>query len=227
MLRVRKDALSDFSIDKLESIKLPIEIGMVPSRVTNTYLWLDDERLMYLGGNFEEANVLTVADLAKRQSVPTLMWFEDDYKGENIVKQGVYTTSATIYWHPGKPMYIYASGFGQYLEFFTLNSDYKVENRNVILDKTPKYEAHSDGLNYVIKDSDRYNPQGIKFVVPTEKYLYVMLENVFIDKSGELLPYKQYSAFHNDIFQVYDWEGNYVKNIELELPCNNMAWDKK
>lgn len=226
MLRIRKDALNDFNTDKLESTKIPI-IGMFPSSLRNGYLWLDNERMMYIGGEIGNTNILTVVDLTKQQSIPTAMWFEDDYKGENIVKQGAYAINATIYQHPSKPIYVYACGFGQYLETFTLNSEYQVENRKVILDKKPIYEARPDGFNIKIKDSDRHNPQGVKGVFPTEKYLYLMLENSFYNEDGSQASYKGYSFFHNDVIQVFDWGGNHIKNIELELPCHSLAWDTK
>ncbi|MFJ1491762.1 BF3164 family lipoprotein [Capnocytophaga canis] len=226
MLHIRKDAINDFNIDKLENSKLPI-IGMYPTTYLNGYLWLDDERVMYIGGETGEANILTVVDVAKQQSIPTGMWFEDDYKGDNIIKQGAYGINASIYQHPSKSIYVYACRFGQYVETFTLNSEYQVENRKIILDKKPIYEAYPDGLNSKIKDSDRHNPQGVKNVFPTEKYLYVMLENPFYNENGNLTSYKGYSSFHNDMIQVFDWEGNHIKNIELELPSQLLAWDAK
>lgn len=225
MLRLHKDSLRNYS--GLESIKLSMEMGVFPTFYTNTYIWLNDDTFMYIGGDFNEKNILTVVDIAKQRNFPCSMWFNDDYKGENVVKQGAYVINARIYKHPSKPVYIYTCGNGQYLETFSLNSEYKVENRRVILKKKPVYENTPDGLNYKIKERDMYNPQGVKFVIPTEKYLYIMLNNPIHNEKGEKIDYKGYSFFHNDVFQVFDWEGNHIKNIQLELPCYNMGWDAK
>lgn len=54
-----------------------------------------------------------------------------------------------------------------------------------------------------------------------------MLNSVMFNKNWEYIDYKGYSFSHNDIFQVFDWEGNHIKDIELELSCYNLSWDTK
>ncbi|MDO5608314.1 MAG: BF3164 family lipoprotein [Capnocytophaga sp.] len=220
-LRLPKDSLdSKVKAFVWEASRLPVEAGRRSSFVKDAYAWIDDNRLICLAAPIGSDNILNVVDIQEEKSYPCSFWFDDDYKGDDKVKQGIYIMYAKITKHPSEDIFVYACGHGEYLEVFELDTDYKPKNRKVILERKPQYES-TDGMNYTIKKSDRHNSQGIKSIAVTEKYLYVMSERVE-DGSGT---YKGYSPNHNDIFQVFDWEGNHIKNIELELPCWDLAWD--
>lgn len=195
-----------------------------PSMYKNSCIFLNSNEMLLIGGHAENENILSIYNVENQKYTSLDFWIEDDIPAEIITKQLVYSSNSTIYKHPLENIFIYACGFGRYVEIFTINNN-KISKRNCFLSEKPLY--YPVGLDFKIEKTEIDKPNGVKFVVPTHKYIYVMFNSAMFNKNWEYINYKGYSFSHNDIFQVFDWEGNHIKDIELELPCYNLSWDAK
>lgn len=211
-----------------ERLKFPLEDKstplITPTKAVGGFVFIDNHTVMFLGGSADIENILSLYDFNEKKLKPLNFWVEDNVSADIFNKQLAYTTNSTLFKHPSENKFLYACGIGgEYVEIFDLNKG-KITNREKLLKETPKYVA--DGLDIKISEEERTKPMGIKIIIPTEKYIYVMKNNPLFDKDWKETSFKGFSNRHNDLFLVYDWEGNYLKNVEIEIPGYDFCWDQ-
>ncbi len=179
--------------------------------VGSDFLLFDDRRILLSGDEYGRENVLTVIDASCQTKIPLAYWISDGYSGNVIPKQSIYTDNATLCRKGDK--ILYACGEGRYMELFRLTGN-GITDRKTIYAQCPEY-VDRDGINYgVFADGNR----GIK-ACATNKYIYAVLR-------GPLLPsrkYKGYPGYYYDEIEVYDWDGNFVRNYQTAQPFMTMS----
>ncbi|MDO5607755.1 MAG: hypothetical protein Q4G08_04775 [Capnocytophaga sp.] len=225
MIRFHKDSLAHMANSTSQSHTAPTRQGMFSPVLQNAYLWIDDHRFLILNAPMGEQNVLSVSDLKTDSQVSSNLWFDDGYNSNNFVKQNVYSRG-TLYRKPGENRFVYACDYGNYIEAFSLTEDYQVENRTVFEQRFPAFHT-KDGINFTFTKEDLQKTNGIKYAVASLSYFYAIAYNPIYDADMNNFVYKGYSNSHSDTLQVYDWEGNHIKTIILELPAYSFSWDEK
>lgn len=176
------------------------------------FIVLDDGRILVTGDRFETRNLLSIIDIEQKSVTPLGYWMKDSYDGPDLPKQSVYLSNSKIYKNGNR--ILFACGEGRYLELLTLEGDKIVEKRS-IYDIYPEYESHSDKMNYRIY---RTNYRGMK-VSATDNYIYVRL--VLLRSPDE--NYKGYPWYYSDEVEVYDWNGNFIRNYQTDKPFYAMT----
>ena len=177
----------------------------------DSFVPLDGQKFLFLGDKWGEQNLISLVDLKNNELVPLNYWIEDDYDGPVIPKQSIYMINSSIIRNGNK--ILFACGEGRYLEILELHNG-EITGRTPIYTITPKYEPDKDGLNYKIK-YDNY--RGMQ-VCTTDKYIYAFLR-VW---TPERKPYKGYPWYCFDEVEVYDWNGNFIKNYQTDIPFYDM-----
>lgn len=205
---VEKEDINNFVNQDLSWIK-PFNYG-------GDFIRLNDSLLLLLGGDYEDRNLITMIDLNNKTKTPLNYWVEDSYNDVNIPKQMAYCSNSRVF--KNKQKVLFASGLGRYLEILTL-SDQRIVDRKLIYGFTPIIEKRNDNLNYKVK-FESY--RGMK-VRTTNKYIYVRLKT-YQDENGNQLnitDFKGYPYYYNDELEVYDWDGNFIRNYQTDIPFND------
>ncbi len=198
---------AEFHIDSRQDIK-----WVNPFYFGGDFIVLEDGKVMALGDRFGEKNLLSIIDVEKKIVTPLGYWIEDGYDGPVLPKQSIYLSNSKIYMNGNK--LLYACGEGRYLELLTLDGD-TIVGRSAIYDTYPEYESDRDQMNYRIH---RNNYRGMR-VFATDAYIYVRL----VPLRSPHEKFKGYPWYYFDEVEVYDWDGNFIKNYQTDTPFYAMA----
>lgn len=119
--------------------------------------------------------------------------------------------------------YLYVCGEGEYMETFTI-SDNTLTDRSAICTIYPEYEMGEDKMNYKLKPDDIN--RGFSVAV-THDFIYAKPKEFDIFMLREGATYKGYPCYFNDKIDVYDWQGNFIKRYELDIPVLSFVVDEK
>jgi hypothetical protein len=183
-------------------------------RIGHSYTYLNDTALLVVGGVFDKPNILTIINPNSQETIPLSYWINDASEQNLYVQQAVYVDEAKIFHNKILDKYLYVCGSGRYMELFKLN-DYEITQRTVVESIIPKYEVESDGVNYHYKRNFKH--RGLKISV-TDNFIYAKREEYTTNRDLVLQSYKGYSFYYNDIIDIYDWNGNWIKCYRTDTP---------
>jgi hypothetical protein len=191
-------------------------------RIGHSYTCLNDTLILAIGGVYDIPAILTVINLENQETIPVQFWINDDDTNDNIhVKQAVCMNEAEIYYNKKLDKCLYICGSGRYMELFQMKN-YSAVNRKVIENIFPKYEVEQDTYNYHYQRDFKY--RGFKISV-TDSYIYTKREEYTSNRDFSLQSYKGYPFHYNDIIDVYDWDGNWIKYYQLDMPFCDLLVD--
>ena len=182
-----------------------------PMKSGSDFQPLGEGRILLTGDVYGAMNILSVLDVRERKRTQVGYWIKDGYTGPVIPKQSIYTAGASLSRKGDRILYV--CGEGRYMELLDLR-DGKIVDRKAIYSEYPKY-ADIDGLNF---GADIKGNRGMK-VYATSDYIYAMLYGS-LDYSKT---YKGYPCYFFDEVEVYDWEGNFVRNYRTSQPFMTFA----
>lgn len=178
---------------------------------TSDVVWVDSVSFLFLGGQINSKNILSVYNTITGDVSPINYWPNDSFEGETIIKQMVYMSNSSLFCNKRMNRFLYKSGNGQLLELFDLVGK-NFKTIGYICDEFPKYRLADDGLNYKLLYPNEKNYEIIK-VSANESFIYVM--------STPGIPhmeYKNFPFYYGDFISVYDWDGNKIKEFKTDIP---------
>jgi hypothetical protein len=189
-------------------------------RITmRSFCHLDKERLLLLGGEFDENELITIVDIYSHDTKAISFWPEDGFRGSTIVKQQAYLRNSKIHYHDRRILYV--AGEGRYAELLYLDNNDAIKDRKSIYHIAPDYLDRGDGLNPSIV---RGAPRGISSYVSNNR-IYLLVHNWVTSQDGQTLPqeYKGYPSTYDDRIEVYDWDGKLINAYQTDIPFGSFA----
>jgi hypothetical protein len=183
-------------------------------RIGHSYAYLNDTALLAVGGIFNEPNILTIINPNSQETIPLSFWIDEASHQNLHVQQAVYVNEAEIFHNKILDKYLYVCGSGRYMEIFKLDN-HKVIQRTVVESIMPEYKIGEDGINYHYKRDFKH--RGLKISV-TDNFIYAKREEYTTNQDLASQTYKGYSFYYNDIIDIYDWDGNWVKCYQTDTP---------
>jgi len=190
-------------------------------RIGHSYSCLNDSLLIVIGGVYEKPTILTIINLYNQETTPIEFWIDNDKNTNTLIKQAVYMDEAKIYYNKILDKFLYVCGSGEYVELFQLNH-YNAVNRKTIFNILPNFEILPDMRNY--RSKTNFKHRGFKTSV-TDDYIYLRKEEYTTDRDFALQSYKGYPYYYNDIIDVFDWDGNFIKSYHLDMPFFDLLVD--
>lgn len=178
---------------------------------TSDIAWVDSVSFLFLGGQINSKNILSIYNTKTGDVSPVEYWPNDGFKGEKMIKQMVYMSNSSLYHNKRMNRFLYKSGNGQLLELFDLKGR-NFKTIGYICDEFPKYKLADDGLNYKLLYPNEKNYEIIEVSV-NDSFIYLM--------STPGIPhmeYKKYPFYYGDFISVYDWNGNKIKEFKTDIP---------
>lgn len=178
---------------------------------TSDIVWVDSVSFLFLGGQINSKNILSIYNTKTGDVSPVDYWPNDGFKGEKMIKQMVYMSNSSLYHNKRMNRFLYKSGNGQLLELFDLKGR-NFKTIGYICDEFPKYKLADDGLNYKLLYPNEKNYEIIEVSV-NDSFIYLM--------STPGIPhmeYKKYPFYYGDFISVYDWNGNKIKEFKTDIP---------
>lgn len=132
---------------------------------------------------------------------------DDGQNAGTIAKAAAY--AGMLVKHPTEPKFVYASrGSGKYVFTFTVDTVARaVMERNVLLDEYPLYDVRPDGVNAVARPD---SPRPVRCAANGE--------HIFVLYVGGTFEHPEPVGANSDRVRVYDWEGNPVGSLRLDVP---------
>lgn len=174
---------------------------------------IGSQNFLAIGGNMDGNNMFSIISKDTTISVNGYSLPDDGFVGPHEVKRINYL-SANLLKHPSDNRYVYVCMNGDYVDIFTLKGD-AISDVIPIHSKYPLY-SNEDGLN---PKYDRENTSLGYFGYATSQYIY-LLSSPFssINEWLSTPNYKGYPSFVMDNVEVYDWDGNFIKKLKLNIP---------
>ena len=132
---------------------------------------------------------------------------DDGQNAGTIAKAAAY--AGMLVKHPTEPKFVYASrGSGKYVFTFAVDTVARVvTERNVLLDEYPLYDVRPDGVNAVARPD---SPRPVRCAANGE--------HIFVLYVGGTFEHPEPGGANSDRVRVYDWEGNPVGSLRLDVP---------
>jgi hypothetical protein len=189
------------------------------------FSYISDSLLLAVGGKFNNPVLLSIINLNDQKTVIDLpFWPDDGFDKNNFVKQSVYINNARIFKNKSMQKYLYVSGEGKYMEIFKINNNCQINDRIAIYKIFPEYKVQKDNMNYSIDPN--FIHRGFRVFV-TDSLIYAKP----VEFTSKMLrtheTYKGYHCAYNDIINVFDWNGHFIKRYELDTPFNSFVVDEE
>ena len=172
-------------------------------------------RFLIAGGIEEERHFLTLVDCIAGKSIPVRYWPNDSTDVPVHSKQMVYADCQLC---SQGDLVCYAHRHSRYLSIFKVKDGGSYLEKAVIYPKLPEYELMKDGWNirYLDKNND-----GIR-IFSTKDYIFAQLRRTPQEiEESEL--YKGFPSSYFDELEVYDWNGKFVANFQVDTPFVSFA----
>lgn len=166
---------------------------------------------LFCGGRWNEKEILSSLDLASGRISWTGLWPDDGQDENALAKQSMYTRNASVFCFGEK--IFYACGEGRYASI--VDRSVTPCSETVIYDEYPVFSVSEDGLN---PRRDPSSHIGVRaFATEGRIYLSPIVSKL---KGGVFIPdnFKGYPPDYNDIVDVYDWDGKYIRTYRLDVP---------
>lgn len=205
--------------DKWEKITFSPTVKEYFTSGSSRFTLLNDSIILFLGGRDGYPEILSMYQLNTGNIFPVNYWPDDGFAGNNHLKQRVYMENSYLFKQKRQNKYLYHAGNGRVVMLFEL-SDGKIRKQHYIYNTFPQYELRSDGLNYLVKYSDEKSLESLDISV-TEQYIYMM-----ISPHNQEKLFKGYPYYYGDKVVVFDWEGNWIKEFDTEIPFCSFVVDQ-
>ena len=167
---------------------------------------LSDSTILTLGATYDYlGSIFSVIDYKNCKVFPLEFWPDDGMKIETKVKHAVYTDNSSVFGN-GKGRYLYQCREDRFVFIFSIDNN-KVNVIKNLYTVYPDYKTE-DGRNP--KMSRR--PESLTCAVD-DTYIYILLTG--FDKEGNKRDEWRPDLYGN-IVEVYDWDGNKIKEIHLD-----------
>lgn len=194
-------------------------LNLSPFRsVFDTFVSLSDSTILVPGAPYNNiGHILSVINFKKQTIVPLNYWPNDGISCDSLAKHSVYTDNCRLYTN-GERHFLYLCGEERFAFIFTFDGS----SLNVVKElysEKPQYTGAGQG-NYAIE-----NRTGKRLKIEVnESHIYAFL--IEKDRDGTLA--KDYrTSIYGNIVEIYDWEGNLEKTLELDHFGKNIKVTKE
>ena len=160
---------------------------------------------------------MTIVNFRNQKLTPLNYWPDDNSPCEGLAKHSVYTDNSNIFWNRND-RFLYVCGEGNFAFIFTIMGN-SVNVRKELYSLRPDYEYMGDDrigrMNYTMR---KRPARGFR-VDANDNHIYVFL--IEKDKDGNRAQ-KHRTSVCGNILEVYDWDGNLEKKIELDHLGHNI-----
>lgn len=170
-------------------------------------------RFFLAAGKVNTREIFSLLDPASGEYTP-LSWYPcDSTEGPLFAKQRVYMQCSLC---TQGDRVCYAHSYARYL-FFATVADGALVVKNVVYSSLPEYEIESDG-------NVSYGPEGENGIelASTSEYVFAQIGRT----RKEIRASELYKGYHRDSFdeiEVYNWDGEFVANYQLDRPVNSFV----
>ena len=170
-------------------------------------------RFFLAAGKANTRTILSLLD-SNIEGYAPISWYPcDSTEGPLYSKQGVYMQCDL---RVQEDRICYAHSYARYLFFATVADGALVVN-NVVYSSLPEYEIESDG-------NVSYGPEGENGIelASTSEYVFAQIGRT----RKEIRASELYKGYHRDSFdeiEVYNWDGEFVANYQLDRPVNSFV----
>jgi len=176
------------------------------------FISISDSTILVPGAPYGDIeHLMSIIDFKNRKLMPLDYWPEDGSQVSGFVKLGVYTDNCRLL-GDGTSRFLYVCGEGNFAFIFSIEGN-SVKVIKELYSLLPQYEYMGDDkigrMNYIIKNRPirRFRPDA------NSDHIYVLLQEKDIE--GDFAENWRTSVCGN-IVEVYDWDGNLEKKIELD-----------
>lgn len=178
----------------------------------NGFDLISGSRYLVLGDAYGKENILSIVDADAENTCSPVGYFpEDDYDGEVIPKQGIYTRASKVFCNGNKALYV--CGDGKYASILDLSAEGLDEIR--IYDENPVYGQASDGINPFRSSKSK---SGVYSFANDSLICLSPLTVALSEKGWESDNFKSYPPYFTDVVEIYDWHGKFLKAFMLDTP---------
>ena len=214
-----KDGMYLYDVNKREMAEIAFKdsVRIIPRmsfgrELHPTFVPLNDDTFI-ASGFYPEGRFCLIKDSGKQKEYIMEYPSRDDAEKEvtNFAKSQAY--SGGIVAHPSGSLFMAHVSKADMLSF------YSYENGNVrlikeMLNSFPDYEYDKENQRYLA--ISRQNPFTHLWGCGTEKYVYLLYSGKSYAEAGE-------RAFLSSRIEVYNWEGEKVKTLMLDIPIQGMV----
>ena len=198
---------------KTETWKI-ITMPVIEKSFLTSLIPIENNSFIALGGNLERKNLLSLVNYEAGTIEDLDVFYPDDgVNVEPVTKRFVYNNGQLLKRPSTNDFIYYCTNWGNYVQMIKNTGERIVQNS--IVTNYPQYKLSSDGIQF---ESEMQTLMGMRSYV-TDKYIY-LLPNFKTKKEflAEENSNSQYSGFHMDKIYVFDWDGNYIRAYQLQVP---------
>lgn len=178
----------------------------------NNFNLLSDSTMLVLGAPFGDIeHLMTIINFKNQTLKPLDYWPEDNSPCGGFPKHSVYTDNCKIL-KGADDRFLYICGEGNFAFIFGIKGT-TVKVIKELYSLRPEYDYMGDDkigrMNYTIKN----RPTRRFSSTTNDSHIYLFQHEK--DKDGNIAPTWR-TAFYGNIMEVYDWEGNLEKKMELD-----------
>ncbi len=179
---------------------------------------LSDSTMLVSGAPYEDIeHIMTIVNFRNPKLTPLDYWPEDTSPCEGLAKHSVYTDNCRIL-KGADDRFLYVCGEGNFAFIFSIEGT-TVKVIKELYSLRPEYDYMGDDkigrMNYTIRN----RPARDFRVDANDSHIYVFLKEK--DKDGNRAQKRRTSVCGN-ILEVYDWNGNLEKKIEVDHLGHNI-----
>ena len=214
-----KDGMYLYDVNKREMAEIEFKdsVRIIPRmsfgmELHPTFVPLNDDTFI-ASGIYPEGRFCLIKDSGKQKEYLMEFPLRDEAEKEvtNIGKAQAYSSGIIV--HPS------GTSFMAYVTKADIMSFYSYEDGNVrlikeMLNSFPDYKYDKENKRYL--GISRHNPNTYLWGCGTDKYVYLLYSGKSYAEAGD-------KAFYSSRIEVYNWTGEKVKTLMLDIPIQGMV----